>query len=254
MTVTYERKENIAYITLARGEALNAMNRHMYAAVNTAFQRFNEDSEAAVAIFSSSDPDAFCAGVDIKDLHQALADEGELEKLAAQFSIFFEEPGQLNKPVVAAINGHCVGEGLVMTLFVDIRIAADDARFALPEARMGVPAINGTIRAVQLAGLAPAMELLLTCEERSAQWAKEAGLVNSVVPSDELLATAERMARSIAANGEEAMRIMRRLGEQALEEKFSDLVAYGQTLRNDMTSDDMVTRQAAFVRRKKDGG
>ena len=253
MTVTYERSGEIARITLARGGARNAMNRGMYAATNAAFRRFHEDSEANVAIFSSNDADAFCAGVDLKDVHHALTVEGlTLADLAPQYSIFFEEPGALRKPVIAAINGHCVGEGLVMAMFCDIRVAADDALFSLPEAKVGVPAINGTIRAVQIAGHGAAMELLLTGESRDASWAKTAGLVNTVVPACDLSDTVERLAEAIAGNSAAAIRIMRELGERALEESFVDLVSYGLELRSELESVDMVKRQAEFVARSKD--
>ncbi len=253
MTATYERKGPVAYITLARSDAMNAMDRRMYKAVNEAFYKLNEDKEAKVAILSSSNPDAFCAGVDIRDIHKAMTEEGlSLDDLAGQCSIFFEEPGHLYKPVIAAINGHCVGEGMVMTLFCDIRIAAYDARFCLPEARIGVPSINGTIRAVQVASHGAAMELLLTGEPRDADWARMAGFVNTVVPNDELMATAERMAKAIADNGEEAIRIMRQLGEKALEEKFADLVKHGLRLRRKMKTKDMIDRQAAFVNKNRE--
>ena len=252
MTVTYERKGDIAWITLARPDSLNAMSREMYKAVSEAFMQLNEDDEAKVGIFCSSNPDAFSAGVDIKDIHKALTEEGlTLDDVAAQCNIFFEEPGHLNKPVIAAINGHCVGEGMVMTLFCDIRIASEDAKFCLPEAKVGVPSINGTIRAVQVANHGAVMELLLTGEPRDAEWARNAGFINTIVPKDELMATAERMAKNIADNGEEAIRIMRTLGEMALDEKFADLVEKGRELRNSMKTDDMVGRQAAFVNRDK---
>lgn len=250
MTVTYQRTGPIAHITLARADAMNAMDRGMYKAVNEAFMQFNEDDEAKVAIFSSSNPDAFCAGVDIKDVHKALTEEGlSLDELAGDCDIFFEQPGQLCKPVIAAINGYCVGEGMVMTLFCDIRIAAANAKFSLPEAKIGVPSINGTIRAVQLANHGAAMELLLTGEPRDAEWARTAGFVNTIVPNDELMTTAERMAEAIADNGEDAIRIMRDLGERALEDKFANLVEHGLKLRTSMQSGDMVDRQATFVNR-----
>jgi len=250
MTVTYERKGSVAHITLARADAMNAMDRSMYKAVNEAFTKLNEDDEAKVAIFSSSNPTAFCAGVDIKDVHRALTEEGlSLDELAGHCSIFFEQPGTLRKPVIAAINGHCVGEGMVMTLFCDIRIAAEDAKFSLPEAKIGVPSINGTIRAVQLANHGAAMELLLTGERRDAEWARTAGLVNTIVPNAALMTTAERMANAIADNGEDAIRIMRDLGERAMEEKFADLVEHGLTLREKMETGDMIDRQAAFANR-----
>ena len=254
MTVLYERRDATAHIILAREASLNAMNRQMYAALNDAFHAFNADADARVAILSSSDERAFCAGVDIRDVHAALTDEGvDLDALGAELSLFFESPGTLEKPVIAAINGHCVGEGMVMTLFCDLRIASEDASFALPEAKIGVPSINGTIRAVQLAGHGPAMELLLTGESRDAAWALDAGFVNAVVTRDQLMATATRMADSIASGGETAIRIMRQLGERALDEKFSDLVDAGLALRASLAVGDTVGRQATFLDRGDEG-
>ena len=146
-----------------------------------------------------------------------------------------------------------VGEGMVMTLFCDIRIAADDASFSLPEAKIGVPSINGTIRAVKVAGHGAAMELLMTGEARDAAWAQTAGFVNTVVPRDQLMDAAQRMARSIAANDQTAILIMRYLGERALEDRFSDLVEQGLELRSSIETVDMVDRQAEFVGRSNKG-
>lgn len=250
MNVVYENREGIVQIRLSRGDSLNAMNRQMYADVNDAFRRLNDDDEARVAIFSSDCAEAFCAGVDIKDVHRAMTEEGmSVSDLGEQFALFFEKPGAINKPVIAAINGHCVGEGMVMALFCDIRIAADDAQFALPEAKIGVPSINGTIRAVQLAGHAAAMELLLTGESRNADWALNAGFVNSVVPAELLLQSAESLAASIASNDESALQIMRSIGERALDEKFDDLVEFGMKLRDEIAAESMLDRQQEFVAR-----
>jgi enoyl-CoA hydratase/carnithine racemase len=226
------------------------MDRQMYRKVNEAFHRLNSDDDAAVAIFSSDCEKAFCAGVDIKDVHHAVTKEGVgLENLRGQFDIFFEVPGALKKPVIAAINGHCVGEGMVMTLFCDIRIAAEDAQFSLPEAKIGVPSINGTIRAVQLAGHGAAMELVLTGEARDAAWALNAGLVNAVVPAGELMVKAEVLATSIAGNDALACQIMREIGDRALDEKFADALEFGMTLRDKMPPDAMIDRQEKFVQR-----
>lgn len=250
MNVSYKTKGNVAHIVLSRGDSLNAMNRQMYQEVNEAFDRLNHDDDARVAVFSSNCAEAFCAGVDIKDVHRAMAEEGvALDDLGEQLSLFFEQPGTLKKPVIAAINGHCVGEGMVMTLFCDIRIAADDAQFALPEAKIGVPSINGTIRAVQLAGHGAAMELLLTGDSRNAEWAHNVGFVNEVVPAENLLHRAEQLAQSIASNDAVALQIMRTLGERALDESFVDLVQCGLELRREISADDMIDRQEGFVNR-----
>ena len=175
-----------------------------------------------------------------------------LEALAAECDLFFEKPGALQKPVIAAVHGHCAGEGMVMALFCDIRIAADDALFSLPEARIGVPSVNGTLRAVQVGNHGAAMELLLTGEPRDAEWARSAGFVSTVVPRDQLLATAERLAQAIAANGASAVRTVRELGERALEQTFVELVKVGTKLRAAVEFGDTVDRQAAFIDRDRD--
>ena len=90
MTVLYERRDTTAHIILARDASLNAMNRQMYAALNDAFRTFNADADARVAILSSRDERAFCAGVDIKDVHTALTDEGvAMDALGEELSLFF---------------------------------------------------------------------------------------------------------------------------------------------------------------------
>ena len=252
MPVTYKREGDIAYITLSRGDSLNAMDRAMYGEANQAFHRFNDDDKAKVAIFCSSCPDAFCAGVDINDVHRALAEEGlGMEELKDHFSLFFEAPNTLNKPVIAAIHGHCIGEGLVMSMYCDLRVGADDASFALPEAAIGVPAINGTIRAVQLIGHGAAMELLLTADSRDAAWALRVGLLNTVVSRDELMPQAEALARRIAANDQAACQIMRKIGERALEEPFDRLVEEGGRMRSAVSTSAMIGRQEKFASKKK---
>jgi E-phenylitaconyl-CoA hydratase len=252
MTVTYHCQDGIAEITLNRPESLNALNRPMYHEINEAFQRFLADDDAAVAIFCSACERAFCAGVDIKDINQAMTVEGlTLADLADDLTIFFEEPGQLSKPVIAAINGHCAGEGLVMSLFCDLRIASPDARFSLPEAKIGVPSVNGTIRAVQLIGHAQAMELLLTGDARDAGWALNAGLVNAVVDKDDLMAHARDLANGIASNDATSIAIMRQIGEAAMEQPFEALLAQGLATRESLSDANMVERQSQFINKKK---
>lgn len=252
MSVTYSCESGIAEISLNRPESLNALNRDMYRQINDVFHRFLTDDDAAVAIFCSSCDRAFCAGVDIKDINHAMTMEAlTLTDLANDLSIFFEEPGQLSKPVIAAINGHCAGEGLVMSLFCDLRIASPDARFSLPEAKIGVPSINGTIRAVQLIGHAQAMELLLTGDARDANWALNAGLVNAVVDKEDLLDSARSLATSIASNDATSIAIMRQIGEAAIEQPFDELLAQGLATRESLSDETMIERQGHFINKKR---
>ena len=138
-----------------------------------------------------------------------------------------------------------------MSLFCDLRIASPDARFSLPEAKIGVPSVNGTIRAVQLIGHAQAMELLLTGDARDAGWALNAGLVNAVVDKDDLMAHARDLANAIASNDATSIAIMRQIGEAAMEQPFEALLAQGLATRESLSDANMVERQSQFINKKK---
>ena len=249
---------SLVTIKLNRPERMNAVIEGMYLEIQDVLEQTRDESEVRCLIITGSVlrregvvKQAFCAGADLKKHSAGERNAAQREDYIRLAHETIRKIHEFPKPVIAAINGHCVGEGMVMTLFCDIRIAAYDARFCLPEAKIGVPSINGTIRAVQVANHGAAMELLLTGEPRDADWARMAGFVNTVVPNDELMPTAERMAQNIADNGEEAIQIMRNLGEMALDEKFADLVEEGRKLRDGMQTGDMVGRQAAFVNKDK---
>ena len=252
MPIEYTRSGDLALIALTRQDALNAMNRAMYRELNAAVQRFLDDGDAKVAILHSTNDRAFCAGVDVRDIHRAMHEEKQsIEDLKPQFSLFFEEPAVLSKPMIAAIHGHCVGEGLVMSMFCDLRIASADAIFSLPEAKIGVPAINGTARAVQLIGHGAAMELLLTGEARDAAWATSVGLVNEVVARRDLLERARVLGQAIAGMDQTACGIIRQAAENVLEQSFHDAVAAGTASRDGMQTTAMIDRQRRFLEKHK---
>ena len=178
----YELDGHVATITYNRPDTLNAINGEMRQALNDAFARFRDDEEAWVAIVTGAGR-AFCVGADI---HEGAGATGEFpgtfwEKPTVNS---FESGWEIYKPVIAAVNGYCLGYGLTLVTWCDFVIASDRAEFGFPEVRLGVPTIVGAIRLPQRINWQYAMELLLTGERVDAARAKEIGLAGWVVPHD----------------------------------------------------------------------
>jgi len=191
-TVRYQLDGHVATITYDRPDALNAIDGNMRSDLNRAFGRFRDEEEAWVAIVTGAGK-AFCAGADMKDGRGAAGDfSGTFWEKPTLNS--FESGWEIFKPVIAAVNGHCLGYGLTLVTWCDFVIASERAEFGFPEVRLGVPTIVGAIRLPQRINWQFAMELLLTGERIDAVRAKEIGLVGWVVPHDELMAEAQQLA------------------------------------------------------------
>ncbi len=181
-TVLYERSGHVATITYNRPDALNAVNGELRRDLNAAFARFRDEEEAWVGIVTGAGR-AFCAGADLRD------GRGSTGEFAGTFwekptLNSFESGWEIHKPVIAAVNGHCLGYGLTLVTWCDFVLASDRATFGYPEVRLGIPAIVGAIRLPQRIGWADAMELLLTGETVDAERAHRMGLVWRVVAHD----------------------------------------------------------------------
>lgn len=208
--VHYEKRDRIAYITLNRPEARNALNDEVNAALWDIWADFSADEAVAVAILTGAGP-AFCAGADLKTW---IPRWEQATPLDVRRNVAREIGGgitrgqhRLDKPIIAAINGCAIGGGFELALACDIRIASEQARFGIFEVRHGLhPGAGGLVRLVAIAGLATALELTLTGRELSATEAYRLGLVSQVVPASELLATAETYARMILKNSQQAIR------------------------------------------------
>src|SRR5919112_5428132 len=163
-TVLYslDEERHVATITYNRPDALNAINAEMRADLNAAFARFRDEEDAWVAIVTGAGR-AFCVGADIADVAGAAGDfAGTFWERPTVNS--FESGWEIFKPVIAAVNGHCLGYGLTLVTWCDFVIASERAEFAYPEVRLGVPTIVGAIRMPQRLAWADAMELLLVGE------------------------------------------------------------------------------------------
>lgn len=190
----FEVEGSVAVITIDRPEVLNALHPAGHRELAAAFDRFRDDDSLRVAILTGAGPRAFCVGSDLK----ALAADGDHTKPPSGFAGITLR-NDLWKPVIAAVNGLCLGGGVEIVAACDLAIAADDASFALLEPRVGLAALGGGLlqRLPRQMAMKDAMYLVLTGERIDALEARRIGLVNRVCPRDELLPCARALARSL---------------------------------------------------------
>ena len=212
-TIRYEKRDRVAVVTIDRPDAMNALTVEMLGALDAAFAEFEGDDDLWVAILTASGDRAFCTGMDLKEAIPLLTSGDELgyeDHTKRQFSDVF-------KPIIAAVNGHCIAGGMEMLAGTDLRVAAEHATFGLGEVRWGlVPAGGSHIRIPRQIPWALAMELLLTGDPIDARRAYEIGLVNRVVPADELMPTALKLAARICKNGPLAVRTSKQIAVRSL--------------------------------------
>ena len=191
----YEVKDGIAYITVCRPEALNALNSKVIAELYDAFAEFDADADARVAILTG-DGRSFVAGADIGEMAGFNTLEArEFAKAGHRTMNFIEN---VSKPVIAAVNGFALGGGCELSMACDIRIASSKAKFGQPEVGLGlIPGFGGTQRLSRLVGKGMAKYLIYTAEVIGAEEAGRIGLVEKVVEPDELMPTCEAVAKTI---------------------------------------------------------
>jgi len=198
MSVYYEKKDNVVTITIDRPEVRNAIDFSTARQLAQAFQDFDNDPEAYVAVLYGANGH-FCAGADLKTL--AEADKAQ----APQLNETGEGPlgvsrMQLSKPVIAAVAGYAVAGGMELALWADLRVVEEDAIFGIFCRRWGVPLVDGgTIRLPRLIGLSRAMDLILTGRPVEAKEALDIGLANRLVKTGTAREEAEKLAKQMAA-------------------------------------------------------
>jgi len=188
--------DGILTITINRPDKLNALNRGVFKDLGNCIKAFHEEDSLKAAIITGAGEKAFVAGADISEFGGLNADEGK--ELAARGQVVFNSIERGPKPVIAAVNGFALGGGCELTMACHMRIASETARFGQPEVNLGlIPGYGGTQRLVQLIGKGKALELLMTADMIKAPDALSLGLVNYVVPAEELISTCEIMAKKI---------------------------------------------------------
>jgi enoyl-CoA hydratase/carnithine racemase len=226
---TYEVEGHVATIRYNRPDSLNAINAEMRRALNDAFLRFRDDEEAWVAIVTGAGR-AFCVGADIHDGSGATGEfPGSFWEKPTVNS--FESGWEIYKPVIAAVNGYCLGYGLTLVTWCDFVIASDRAEFGFPEVRLGVPTIVGAIRLPQRINWQYAMEMLLTGERIGAARAKEIGLAGWVVPHDTLMDEAESLADRLVAAAPLAARASKEVAVRSQTLPPVEALRFGETMR-----------------------
>lgn len=204
-SILTERKGQIEIITINRPAQMNALNKETIQELHNALSAANEDKQVGVVILTGAGDKAFVAGADIKEFaHFNIAQGGELAQKGQEILFNFIE--NMNKPVIAAVNGFALGGGLELAMSSHIRIASDNARMGLPEVGLGViPGYGGTQRLTQLVGRGKANEMVFTAGMIKADEALSWGLVNHVVALENLLEKAEEIAGKILNNSATAI-------------------------------------------------
>jgi enoyl-CoA hydratase/carnithine racemase len=208
--VLYEKRDRIAYVTINRPEARNAVSPEVHRAMIAAWADFAEDDSVDVAILTGAG-EAFCAGADLKEYIPTImtdATPNDLRQIAELgLNGFTRGQHRIYKPIIGAINGWALAGGLETALACDIRIASDRAMFGSFEARRGFHhGDGGIVRLVNTCGTGIALEMLLTAEAIDAQRALQCNLVSKVVPHDRLMEEAETVAHQILRNSQRAVR------------------------------------------------
>jgi enoyl-CoA hydratase/carnithine racemase len=206
--------DGIALITMNRPEKLNAMDAEHYAGLSEAWLRVRDDPAVRVAIITGAGERAFSAGADIRSWIGREVDPAEM--WLTQKGQLLNRGLEIWKPVIAAVNGLCIGGGTTLLLATDLRVAVPEATFGVAEVRRGVIAANGgTQRLAQQLPHCIAMEMLLTGDAIDAATAERWGLINRVVPREQLMPAAYDYARRVAANAPLAVQASKELAIRA---------------------------------------
>ncbi len=248
--VKTEVRDGLLIVTIDRPKVLNALNAQTVEEIHEAFIAAHDDENVKAVIVTGGGEKAFVAGADINELAKKTPITGKTTSEHGQAVLSFIE--RYPKPVIAAINGFALGGGCELALACHIRIASDKAQIGLPEVTLGIiPGYGGTQRMARLLGKGKALELICTGDRISAAEAERIGLVNKVVPADQLMATAEEMARKIMSRGPLAIRAaieaVTRGSEMPFEEgQFLEAALFGLLCASDDTKEGM----AAFLEKR----
>lgn len=254
MAILYEKRGHVAYITINRPEARNAIDLETSRELNEAWQDFRDDDTLWISVLTGAGEKAFSAGADLKSLIPMMTG-------AARSNEEANTPGfggithgfECWKPMIAAVNGFCFAGGFEMMLACDLRIASENATFGLTEVRWGIiPGAGGTQRLPRAVPLARAMEIILLGEAISAQDAYQIGLINKVVPQAELMNEVERWVNTLLERGPLALRAAKQAMLQGLNMSLEEGMHLEQRLfRQMLTTEDAKEGPLAFAQKRK---
>ena len=250
MSVNYEKKDNIAIITIDRPEALNALNLDVLAELEQVIAKVENDDDVFVAIITGAGR-AFVAGADIAQMSGLTAVQGRA--FGEYGNAVFKKIESSSKPVIAAINGFALGGGCELCMSCDIRIASSKAKFGQPEVGLGItPGFGGTQRLPRIVGASKAKELILTAQTIDAKEALRIGLVSAVTEPEELMQAAMDMAGAIAGNAQIAVRQSKDAINKGMQCDVETATAYeSQAFGLCFATEDQKDAMAAFLSKTK---
>lgn len=246
----FEVKASIAYITINNPKSVNALNTATLTELNDCLTQVEKSKEARVVIVTGSGAKAFAAGADISEMVSATAEEGRTMALLADETFCRLE--RMPQVSIAAVNGYALGGGCELAMACDIRIAADNAVFGQPECGLGIlPGFGGTQRLPRLIGKGRAKELIFTCDRIDAQEAYCIGLVNKVVPKEELMEACETMAKKILSKGSYAVTLAKACVESGMDTDLENgLRMEATTFGMSFATHDKVEGMRAFLEKR----
>lgn len=250
--VLLEKKGHIAVATINRPKALNALNSQVLEDIDQLVEQVKADDEIRALVITGSGEKAFVAGADIGEMSTLTKEGGEA--FGKHGNDVFRAIETLPIPTIAAVNGFALGGGCEMALACDIRIASEKAKFGQPEVGLGIiPGFGGTQRMARIIGTGPAMELIYTADTIDAQRALEIGMVNHVVPADQLMDEAMKLAQKICTNAQKAIRASKLAIRRGIDCDISTAVSYeALAFATCFGTEDQKEGMQAFLEKRKE--
>ena len=247
----YQIENKVAIVTINRAEKLNALDAATITELFQLFKKLKQDNSVSVIILTGSGEKAFVAGAEISEIQRHDDISGRIFSLRGQKVFRFIE--KMDKPVIAAINGYALGGGCELAMACHLRLAAQNAKFGQPEINLGlIPGYGGTQRLPRIIGKTRAMYLLLTGEMVSAEQALQLGLVNEIVPQEELLNRAKELANTLVAKAKIATQyIIQTVNEGQDLSLDAGLNLEAELFGNVCGTEDMKEGTAAFLEKRK---
>jgi len=254
MGILYEKRRRVAYITINRPEARNAIDFETAHELSNAWKAFRDDDDLWISVITGAGDKSFSAGADLKSFipmltgtsqNQEQVGEGGFGEITRGFECW--------KPMIAAVNGHCLAGGFEIMLACDLRIASENAVFGQTEVRWGIiPGAGGTQRLPRAVPLAKAMEIVLLAEPITAEEAYRIGLINKVVPQSELMNEVERWVATLLERGPLALRAAKQAMLQGLSMPLDEGMKLEQHLFTSLLgTEDAREGPLAFAQKRK---
>lgn len=243
----------VGRVTFNNPQRRNAVSLDMWEAVERAVDGFAADPAVRVVVFSGAGGKAFVSGADISKFENERASREAVEHYNDTTARAYQKIERLAKPTIAQIDGYCVGGGVALAVCCDLRICGEGSQFAVPAAKLGLGyGFAGVNRLVRLVGPSFAKEIFFTARLFSAGEAKDMGLVNRVVPDDEVAATAEKTAAAITANAPLTVNAIKFVvGETLKDPGERDLDRCAALVEACFDSKDYIEGRRAFMEKRK---